>query len=63
MLEDLEEYEEDGAEEGKGADGVKGGGGKERRRGGRFNIRSLIKFLDRFTHSLIKRKKKSKGCA
>ena len=69
MLEDPKEYEEDGAEEDKGADGAEGvgggegGGGRERRGGGRFNIHSLIKFLDKFKPSLMKRKKKSKGHA
>ena len=65
-VEDLEEYEEDGAEEGEGGDGIRngeGGEGRERRRGGRFILCNLIRLPDRFTPSLIKKKKKSKGCA
>ena len=60
-VDDLEEYEEDGAEEGEGGDGVcngEGGEGRERRRGGRFILRNLIRLLDRFTPSLIKKRKR-----
>ena len=62
-MEDPDEYEKDGAKKGEGGDGVNGGGdggGRERRGGGMFSLRSFIRFPNKFTPSLIKRKKKSK---
>ena len=53
-MEDPKEYEEDGVEDGGGGEGE----GREWRGGGMFSQCSLIRFPNRFTPSLIKKRKR-----
>ena len=59
-VEDPDEYEEDGAEEDEGGDEVGGAEGKERRGEWWFSLCNLSRLPDRFTPSLMKKKKKCK---